>query len=84
MDAFNQTLLELQMNLSSNIRRLRKVRRLTQEGLALRARVAVRHVQKLEAGQVNITLKTLLRLAVALDVAPDQLLAKRETYDDTP
>ena len=83
MNSSDQTLISLQVRVARNIRRLRQTRKLTQEALAFRARLAVRHIQKLEAGEVNITLKTLLRLATALDADPSQLLARNETSDDT-
>lgn len=50
------------------IRELRLARGLTQEDLALSVGVGWRHLQKVEAGEVNLTLKTLSRFAAALQV----------------
>ena len=57
-----------------NIRLLRQRSSLSQDDLSSRAGLAVRHLQKLEAGEVNVTLKTLAALAVALEVDPQVLL----------
>jgi transcriptional regulator with XRE-family HTH domain len=48
---------------------------LTLEEIAHRATLHWRHWQKVEAGEVNLTLATLVRLASALDVEPARLLA---------
>ena len=66
--------LALQRRLAVNIRQLRQSRNLSQDELSSRAGLAVRHLQKLEAGEVNATLKTLAALAGALDVDPEALL----------
>lgn len=47
---------------------------LTQEELADRAGLNPRHVQKLEAGELNVTIGTLASLALALDVTITDLL----------
>jgi DNA-binding Xre family transcriptional regulator len=38
--------------------------------------IATRHFQKLEAGELNLTLRTLCRLAEALEVRPADLLKR--------
>ena len=60
--------------LGLQVRRLRGEAGLTQEQLAGRARLASRHLQKIEAGEVNLTLATLERLAQALQVNAASLL----------
>jgi transcriptional regulator with XRE-family HTH domain len=65
---------QLQRRLATNIRLLRRARELSQEELSSAAGLAVRHLQKIEAGEVNFTLKTLASLAAALDVDPQVLL----------
>jgi transcriptional regulator with XRE-family HTH domain len=50
------------------IRALRVARGLTQEALALRVGMGWRHLQKIEAGEVNLTLRTICRFAAALQV----------------
>jgi transcriptional regulator with XRE-family HTH domain len=64
----------LQDFLAQNLRRIRKQQSLTQERLAELSGLDARHIQKLEAGEVNTTLKTLAVLAAALDTTPAQLL----------
>lgn len=61
--------------LGSNIRRLRHQAAQSQEEAAFVLRVAVRHLQKLESGEVNVTLKTLAKVCVAYRVSPAQLFA---------
>ena len=53
---------------------VRQARGITQEELAARLRTAVRNLQRIEAGQ-NVTLHTLARIAAALGVRPDDLIA---------
>jgi transcriptional regulator with XRE-family HTH domain len=65
---------QLQRRLATNIRLLRQRSGLSQDALSSRAGVAVRHLQKLEAGEVNVTLKTLSAVSAALDVDPHVLL----------
>jgi transcriptional regulator with XRE-family HTH domain len=65
---------QLQRRLAANIRLLRQTRHLSQEELSSGAGLAVRHLQKIESGEVNVTLKTLASLAAALDVDPHALL----------
>ncbi|MGJ4880283.1 helix-turn-helix domain-containing protein [Bradyrhizobium sp. HKCCYLRH1065] len=60
----------------SNVRALRERRSLTQDYLAFTAGLATRHLQKIEAGQVNLTLRTMARLAKALNVDVELLAAR--------
>ncbi len=60
--------------LAKNLRAMRKTNGMTQEELAGRAALSPRHIQKLEAGEVNATLGTLALLAFALHTEPDKLL----------
>jgi transcriptional regulator with XRE-family HTH domain len=57
-----------------NVRTLREGQSLTQEQAAARGKVNRRHWQKVEEGTVNLTLRTLARLGVALGVDPVGLL----------
>ena len=50
----------LQKRVGSNLRALRERRGLTQDHLAHLAGLATRHLQKIEAGQVNVTLRTVV------------------------
>jgi len=54
--------------LGRRVRRRRKQMKLTQETASQRSGIYWRHWQKIEAGEVNVTLETLARLARALDV----------------
>ena len=47
---------------------------LTQEEMAERLHITTRHYQKIEAGALNITLRTLCKVADALHVPPSELI----------
>ena len=65
---------ELRRRLAANIRRLRVARKLTQEDLAGRVGVGWRHLQKIEAAEINVALSTLQRLGEALEIDPSALI----------
>ena len=50
----------------------------TQEDIAHRARISVRHLQKIEAGGANPTLETLLAVAAALKTNLQTLLDRAD------
>ena len=56
-----------------NIRNLRARARLTQENVCQLAGIAPRHLQKIEAAEVNVTLHSLVKVANALGVDIGQL-----------
>jgi len=56
---------EAQSLLAGNVRRLRENLKWTQEQAAEASGIAVRHFQKIEAGDVNVTVATLVRVAEA-------------------
>lgn len=60
----NQT----QSLLAGNVRRLRENAGWTQEQAADAMEIATRHYQKIEAGDVNVTVATLVRVAKAFGV----------------
>src|SRR5689334_22742794 len=64
----------IRQRLSVNVRSLRNGALLTLKKSSERAEMHLRHWQKIEAGQVNITLQTLVRLAEVLDIDPADLL----------
>ncbi|HWE45765.1 MAG TPA: helix-turn-helix transcriptional regulator [Caulobacteraceae bacterium] len=69
-----------------NVRRLRKGREMTQEGLAERAEVSQQYVSDLERGRNNPTILQLQKLATALGVRPHELLLeppKRSSAQNT-
>ena len=57
-----------------NVRRERKLAKLTQERLAELADLAPRVVQKIEAGQITILVSTLRRLRKAIGCTYEKLL----------
>ena len=59
-----------------NVRRQRIRRELTQEALAELVDLNIRTVQKIEAGDVNILLTTVLRFQKALNCSWESLLGK--------
>ncbi len=68
---------ELKVRLGDRVRALRQERGWTQEVAAAASGIHLRHWQKVEAGEVNVTLDSLHRIAGALDVEVDQLLTRR-------
>jgi hypothetical protein len=66
---------ELRRRLAANARRLRLDALLTIKQAAGRVGMHWRHWQKIEAGQNNATLATIVRVASALNVTPAELLA---------
>ena len=59
-----------------NLRRERMQRKITQEKLAELVDLNIRTVQKIEAGNVNILLTTVLRLRKALSCSWEALMEK--------
>lgn len=64
----------VRQQIASRSRQLRSDQELTQESLANRAGLALRHLQKIEAAQVNLTIETLAKIAAALEVDPKELM----------
>lgn len=56
------------------IRTLRKLRHFTQEQLAEKIDIDLRHVVRLEAGESLPSLETFIRICEALEVTPNDLL----------
>lgn len=59
------------------LRRLRKERDLSQEQLAHMAKLDRTYVSSCEAGRRNVSLRTIVRFATALDVDPAALVSDR-------
>ena len=66
---------ELRRRLGENLCRVRAARGLTQMELADASGLHWRHVQKIEAGESNVTLVTMARLADGLQVDAMTLMA---------
>jgi DNA-binding Xre family transcriptional regulator len=64
----------VRQRLSINVRTMRNAAALTLKKASERAEMHWRHWQKIEAGEVNVTLQTLVRLGDALDIDPADLL----------
>ena len=60
--------------LGACVRRQRIERRVTQEALAELADLNIRTVQKIEAGQINVLITTVMRIQGALNCRWDDLL----------
>jgi transcriptional regulator with XRE-family HTH domain len=58
----------------ANVRRERTAKGMTQDNLAERADIATRNLQKVEAGELNILLTTILRIQLALNCSWNKLM----------
>jgi transcriptional regulator with XRE-family HTH domain len=67
---------EIVRRFGESIRRHRLSKGLSQEALADRARVHRTYVGRVERGEANATLTTIVKLAAALDVEPTDLLTE--------
>ena len=63
--------------MNSNVRRLRELRALSQRELAARAKLSVTTVNRIETGQRKPMPRTVRKLAKALGVTPEELLAEQ-------
>lgn len=77
MTAWEREEKRLRRRVAANVRALRVSRGLTLEAVAHDAGMNWRHWQKVEAGDHGVTLRTLAKLALALDVDPADLLRAR-------
>ena len=68
--------------LADNIRRFRRTKKLSQEGLASNCDLHRTYIGSVERCERNVTLSTLETLAGALHVSVPELLTKRESDDD--
>ena len=66
-------------SISSNIAELRAEIGLTQEGFAERAGISAKHLQSVERGKENLTIKSLAKFAMLLGVKPATLFNKPKT-----
>jgi transcriptional regulator with XRE-family HTH domain len=66
------------LSLGGAIRRLRVERGISQEGLALLAEIDRSYVGRVERGDNNVAILTLIKLAYALEVTVTELMAEAE------
>ncbi len=64
------------------IQKLRLAKAYSQEGLAEAAKLERAYVGMIERGEVNVSVRTALRLAKALDLTLSSLFLKLERYSD--
>ena len=64
--------------MNANIRRLRERHALSQRELAARAKLSVTTVNRIESGQRKPMPRTVRKLAEALGVTPEELLADQQ------
>ncbi len=72
-------IMNIKQIVGDNIRFIRQKRKMSQEWLALDARMSRTYVGEVERAQKNISIERLTRLAEVLNVGPDALLI-REYY----
>jgi transcriptional regulator with XRE-family HTH domain len=70
--------------LASVIRRMRTELGITQEGLAFRAEVTVATLSRIERGVTNPAWTTVVKIAQALRVTPQELVATAEAAREPP
>ncbi|MEI5682204.1 helix-turn-helix transcriptional regulator [Mesorhizobium sp. CCNWLW179] len=70
----NPSCMKLAGRLSLNVQRLRRDKKLSQEGLAFLAGHSRAYISGVEAGRRNVTLETLEDLAEALEVEATELI----------
>lgn len=56
------------------VRQLREKKNLSQQGLADDCNLSKRQIGRIERGEMNTSLRTILRIANALDIEPKDLL----------
>jgi transcriptional regulator with XRE-family HTH domain len=69
-------LLAQQKNFGANVRRERTQKGMTQERLAELADLSLRNIQRVEAGEINVLMTTVVRIRRALGCAADKLIPR--------
>jgi len=62
------------LKLGNNIRRIRKIKGLSMEGLANEIEMEYRQLGRIERGEINTTILSLLKISIALKVSVKDLL----------
>lgn len=63
------------------ITHLRVMKIMTRSQLAERSRLTVKHINQLEEGLQSPTVRTLIKLSVALETSPAQILRTAQTHN---
>ena len=71
------TLPALKLALSTNIKRIRKEKGISQEKLALKADIDRSYMSEVERSLANPSIEALIKIGNALDVTPSELLETR-------
>ena len=69
-------LIGLQKKFAANVRRERNLKELTQERLAELADLSLRNIQRIEAGEINVLMTTVVRIRKALGCSAEKLLPR--------
>lgn len=64
----------LKREFGKSLRKIRLEKKLSQRALAAEADMEHKHIQRIEAGEVNPTMTTIITLADALGVDPGELM----------
>lgn len=69
-------LASLQKIFGANVRRERNLKGLTQERLSELADLSLRNIQRIEAGEINVLMTTVVRIRKAIGCSADKLLPR--------
>lgn len=64
----------LQITFGANVRRERNLKGLTQERLSEMADLSLRNIQRVEAGEINVLMTTVVRIRKAIGCPAEKLL----------
>lgn len=76
---FNRSVETLALEIGRRVSEVRGERGLTQQGLATAVQASVRWISRVENGEENLTIATLLKLANALEIHVGELLTPPKT-----
>jgi transcriptional regulator with XRE-family HTH domain len=72
---------ELLLNqLGSKIREIRKTKKMTQDDLAGKCNFEKGNLSRIETGQTNLTMRSLLKISQALEVPISELFVANESF----
>ena len=65
----------IRKSFGNRLRKIRKIRQITQEKLGEKAGVSYKYIGEIERGEVNPSLDVIVRLTQVLEVSPNELFA---------